>query len=79
MAGRRQGNARFQWWCTLKGRKPEGLGISGGATGGKIQLYYSTHLPLLPSHCLPEMIGPSLKINEVYSRFPSEFCFEGIL
>lgn len=28
---------------------------------------------------LPEMIWQSLKINELYSFFPSEFCFEGIL
>lgn len=47
--------------------------------GKKIQLYYSTHLPLFPFYCLPEMIWQSLKINEVYSFFPSEFCFEGIL
>lgn len=34
---------------------------------------------LFPFYCLPEIIWQRLKINEMYSFFPSEFFFEGIL
>jgi len=36
-------------------------------------------LSAFPFYCLTEMIWQNLKINELYSFFPSELFFEGIL
>ena len=78
MAESRQDNVRCKWGFILKGRQPEVLKINGKAAEKNMALLHQA-LSAFPFYCLTEMIWQSLKINELYSFFPSELFFEGIL